>query len=67
MTIAVRIENKDASRSIEVLEVNYDKERGNKTEGPPVRIAPGSAHSFHVYQLRDLRVREIDPRLETVS
>lgn len=61
MTIEVRIENKDAARSIEVIHCELDRVTRRHTEGPPVELKPGRSHTFHVYLLRDLLVREVHP------
>lgn len=61
MTIEVSIKNKDAHRSIEVIEVAIDKATGKRTNGTPYRLEPGCSTAVHAYLLRDILVREVDP------
>jgi len=63
MTIEVRIENKDATRTVVVESVVHSK--GGR---PPVTnlertLKPTEAQSFYVHLLCDLKISEQEPRL----
>lgn len=62
MTIEVSIKNNDKARSIEVIEVAIDKGSGRRSEGSVHRLAPGCGTTCWVYLLRDILIREVDPR-----
>lgn len=61
MTIKISIENGDAARTVEVIEVSIDKVTGKRTEGPPYRLAPTCSTTCYVHLLKDVLVREIEP------
>ncbi len=61
MTIEVSIKNNDQSRTVEVIQVSIDKGSGRRTESLPHQLKPGFSTTVHVYLLRDILVREVDP------
>lgn len=65
MTVKVIVENHDAVRRIEVIEVFFDKDHGMaQKEGVPHLIEPGGNSVHHVHPLMDLRVREAHADLQ---
>jgi hypothetical protein len=61
MTIQVTVENRDATRTVEVVEMRHSK-AGSFAAGDITQLLPGEARSFHIHLLRDLHVREQEPR-----
>lgn len=61
MTISVQIKNCDEALSIEVTEVNFDKQQRSSMEGETTRLRPQESRTFYVYHLRDLVIRECAP------
>jgi len=63
MTILVYIQNESAhGRSLEVVEVSIDRKGGRREEGTVETLEPGMKRSFFVHLLRELIVREVEPR-----
>jgi len=61
MTIEVRIENVDKTRSIRVGESCLDRESGRREVGNFRWVNPGWTETFHVHLLKDLILQEVEP------
>lgn len=61
MTIEVQITNKDAARSLEVVELQCNRATLAKHETEVTILRPGESRTFHCYMLRDFIIREQDP------
>lgn len=63
MTIKILIKNEDETRSLEVVQREY--ERGDRTVtqkySEKMTIKPGESRSYYVHLLRDLVVSEKNP------
>lgn len=59
MTIAVSIENKDATRTLDIIETNRSRLSSEISESKST-LSPGERRTYHVYLLRDLTIRERD-------
>jgi hypothetical protein len=62
MTIEVNIHNKDDKLTVEVHQLELNRDTGQwRNDVVPTKIAPNCSATFHVYHLRDLRVKEAIP------
>lgn len=61
MTIKVRVENQDQSRTIEIVAREFDKVTQKVTERWMHDLAPGAASTVYVHLLSDLVVKEKHP------
>lgn len=64
MTIKVTVTNDDAVRHMEVTEIEYNRENGQKISGPSVMLKAGETRAFYIHALKDIYVREAHADLQ---
>ena len=64
MTTLVYVSNDETSngRSLEVIQVAVDRNTGFRNNDITEVLPPGMKRSYHIHSLRELIVREVEPR-----